>query len=107
MCQPVAADGVPLGPRAVVQPIRQLRGAMGTQLDPNTAWMLLRSLETLKLRIFMDRSVLEIFANGRQCVTQRIYPTRVDSTGIRLFARGGRATARLVEVWDMEPVAIW
>ncbi len=49
----LVAGGV-TGPRAVVQPIRQLRGAMGTQLDPNTAWMLLRSLETLKLR--MDRA---------------------------------------------------
>ena len=35
-------------------PIRQLRGAIGTQLDPNSAWMLLRSLETLQLR--MERS---------------------------------------------------
>lgn len=32
--------------------------------------------EGLELRIFLDRSVLEVFANGRQCITQRIYPTR-------------------------------
>ena len=35
-------------------PIRQLRGAAGTQLDPNSAWMLLRSMETMQLR--MERS---------------------------------------------------
>jgi methionine-gamma-lyase len=46
----LVAGGV-TGRRAVVQPIRLLRGAMGTQLDPNTAWMLLRSMETLKLRM--------------------------------------------------------
>ena len=28
----------------------QLRGALGTQLDPHTCWMLLRSLETLGIR---------------------------------------------------------
>ncbi|MBS0395087.1 MAG: cystathionine gamma-synthase family protein [Proteobacteria bacterium] len=46
----LVAGGV-TGRREVVQPIRQLRGAMGTQLDPNSAWMLLRSMETLKLRM--------------------------------------------------------
>jgi len=46
----LVAGGV-TGRREAVQPIRQLRGAMGTQLDPNSAWMLLRSLETLKLRM--------------------------------------------------------
>jgi methionine-gamma-lyase len=46
----LVAGGV-TGRREVVQPIRQLRSAMGTQLDPNSAWMLLRSMETLKLRM--------------------------------------------------------
>ncbi len=46
----LVAGGV-TGSREAVQPIRQLRGAMGTQLDPNSAWMLLRSMETLKLRM--------------------------------------------------------
>jgi methionine-gamma-lyase len=32
-------------------PIRMLRNTMGTIADPNTAWMLLRSLETLELRM--------------------------------------------------------
>jgi methionine-gamma-lyase len=39
------------GAHAHVQPVRQLRGAIGTQLDPNSAWMLLRSMETLALRM--------------------------------------------------------
>ena len=32
--------------------------------------------EALHLRIFIDRSIVEVFANGRQCLTQRIYPSR-------------------------------
>ena len=57
--------------------------------------------ERLELRIFLDRSVLEIFANGRQCVTQRIYPSRADSKQIRLFCKGGAATVRSLQAWDM------
>ena len=46
----LVAGGVS-GSREHVLPIRQLRGAVGTQLDPNTSWMLLRSMETLQLRM--------------------------------------------------------
>jgi methionine-gamma-lyase len=46
----LVAGGV-VGTRAVVGPIKRLRGALGTQLDPNTAWMIMRSMETLSLRM--------------------------------------------------------
>ena len=39
------------GARRWMDPIRSLRNTMGTILDPNTAWMLLRSLETVALRM--------------------------------------------------------
>ncbi|MHC4645691.1 MAG: GH32 C-terminal domain-containing protein [Planctomycetota bacterium] len=37
--------------------------------------------ELLKLHVFLDRSIMEVFVNGRQCITQRLYPTRDDSDG--------------------------
>ena len=46
----LVAGGV-IGARDVVGPIKKLRGALGTQLDPNTAWMIMRSMETLSLRM--------------------------------------------------------
>jgi methionine-gamma-lyase len=46
----LVAGGI-TGARALVDPIKRLRGALGTQLDPNTAWMLMRSMETLSLRM--------------------------------------------------------
>ena len=46
----LVAGGV-VGAREVVGPIKRLRGALGTQLDPNTAWMIMRSMETLSLRM--------------------------------------------------------
>jgi methionine-gamma-lyase len=43
--------GAVVGSREAVAPIRSLRAGLGTQLDPNTAWMTMRSLETLALRM--------------------------------------------------------
>jgi len=42
--------GAAIGSREMVRPVRALRSAIGTQLDPNSCWMLGRSLETLGLR---------------------------------------------------------
>jgi methionine-gamma-lyase len=43
--------GAVLGPRELMRPVKLLRGAIGTQLDPHSAWMIGRSLETLSLRM--------------------------------------------------------
>lgn len=43
--------GAALGRRELVRPVKLLRGAIGTQLDPHSAWMIGRSLETLALRM--------------------------------------------------------
>ncbi|QGM47153.1 cystathionine gamma-synthase family protein [Methylocystis heyeri] len=43
--------GAVLGSAASLKPIRAMRGAIGTQLDPHSCWMLTRSLETLSLRM--------------------------------------------------------
>ena len=48
--------------------------------------LILGNGESLKLRVFIDRSVVEVFANDRQCLTKRIYPSREDSIGVRGFA---------------------
>ncbi|MDB5512641.1 MAG: methionine gamma-lyase [Enterovirga sp.] len=43
--------GAVVGSRDYVRPVKMLRGAIGTQLDPHSAWMIGRSLETLSLRM--------------------------------------------------------
>jgi methionine-gamma-lyase len=40
-----------VGERGLINQIRMMRNTIGTICDPNTAWMLLRSLETLELRM--------------------------------------------------------
>ena len=46
----LVAGGVS-GAKSFMDPVRALRNTMGTICDPNTAWMLLRSLETVELRM--------------------------------------------------------
>jgi methionine-gamma-lyase len=43
--------GGALGSKALLDRVRTLRNTIGTILDPHSAWMLLRSLETLELRM--------------------------------------------------------
>ena len=43
--------GSVLGSKAAILPVRMTRNTIGTITDPHTAWMLLRSLETLELRM--------------------------------------------------------
>lgn len=46
----LVAGGV-LGDQRLIDIIRPMRNVIGTICDPNTAWMLMRSLETLELRM--------------------------------------------------------
>ena len=57
--------------------------------------------EPIKLHIFIDRSVVEVFANGKQCVAVRVYPGREDSTGVSLRSQGGSAVLRSLDAWQM------
>ncbi len=43
--------GAVLGSIAALKPIRSMRSAFGTMSDPHTGWLLMRSLETLELRM--------------------------------------------------------
>ena len=58
--------------------------------------------EPLSLRVFVDRSVVEVFANERHCLTARVYPTREDATGVSMVAEGGRARVEDLACWAME-----
>ena len=56
-------------------------------------------------QIFVDHSVVEVYANTRACLTSRIYPSRAESIGVELFGRGGPAQLRKLDVWEMG--SIW
>jgi beta-fructofuranosidase len=55
----------------------------------------------LDLRILVDRSIVEVYANDRVAITGRVYPTRTDSSGVAIFADGGDATIERAVVWPL------
>lgn len=57
--------------------------------------------EPLRLRVFLDRSIIEVFANDRLSITSRIYPTRPDSLGVAAFAVGAPGELLALDAWRM------
>src|SRR4029077_4868129 len=57
----------------------------------------------LNLRLFLDRSVLEVFANDTLCATKVISPLR-DNATLEIHAKG-QAKAKYVKAWPMN--SIW
>jgi len=106
----LVAGGV-VGSRALINPIRMMRNTIGTITDPNSAWMLLRSLETLELRMsragenaarvcafFADHPKVEsvgylgFLHDGRQADIYRRHCTGAGST-FSLYLKGGEREA--------------
>ena len=79
----LVAGGI-TGSRDLINMIRMMRNTIGTITDPNTAWMLLRSLETLELR--MTRAGENA---ARVCAFLRDHP-KVESVGYLGFLTEGR-----------------
>ena len=75
-------------------------GTSGRRVEER-APLALRPGEPLKLRVFVDKSVVEIFANNRQAIGRRVYPAREDSLGVVLFVEGGRAAFKSIQAWPM------
>ena len=65
---------------------------------------LLEGEDVLRLHAFVDRSVLEVFVNRRECGTLRPFHN-IEDKAMRLFSEGGTARIRSVDVWEMG--SIW
>ncbi len=87
----LVAGGV-VGAKALITPIRMMRNTIGTITDPNTAWMLLRSLETLELR--MSRAGENA---AKVCAFFRHHP-KVESVGYLGFLESG-SDARQADIF--------
>lgn len=83
--------GAALGRADVVAPVRMMRTGLGTTPDPYTCWLVLRSLETVKLR--MERA----FANAHRCAAfLRDHPA-VERVRFPAFLPQGSAERALYE----------
>ena len=59
----------------------------------------------LRLRVFVDRSVVEVFVNGKLYLAMRVYPGRNDSVGVSVRAQGQEAVLKKLDAWQMR--SIW
>ncbi|MFC7322438.1 GH32 C-terminal domain-containing protein [Halobacillus campisalis] len=58
--------------------------------------------ENLKLSLYVDRSMIEAYANGKKSITTRAYPTRSDALGIKLWSKQGKAKIESMKIWEMD-----
>ena len=71
---------------------------------PETGSFYLEPEETLKLRIFVDKSVVEVFANGKLCVAARVYPSLEDSVGVSVRSQGQDSKLISLDAYQMRNI---
>lgn len=69
------------------------RGIQGGRLELND--------ENLKLQIYLDRSMVEAYANELKSLTTRVYPSRTDALGVKIWG-DGNLMIKSMEVWEMK-----
>jgi len=60
--------------------------------------------EKLKVRIFVDKSVIEVFVNDRISCVSRVYPTLNDSAGVSINPIGGSINLNSCICYDMKSI---
>lgn len=58
----------------------------------------------VRLRVFVDRSIVEVFVNDVQALAVRVYPQEAQSRGVAVFSRGGGTKLESLEAWTMKSV---
>ncbi|MCP3781206.1 GH32 C-terminal domain-containing protein [Paenibacillus sp. MZ03-122A] len=82
--------------KTTLHPGEKCRGVQGGKLE------LLG--ENLKLHIYLDRSMVEAYANGLKSLTTRVYPSRMDALGLEIWG-DGEPFVKSLDIWDMQ--SIW
>ncbi len=71
---------------------------------PLTLPFFLNAGETVKLRIFIDKSVVEVFVNGKQALTASVRPSRDDSIGVSIRSQVQEAEIISLDAWQMKSI---
>lgn len=75
----------------------------GLQVGRGNAPFALADGEDLTLRVFIDKNLVEVFANDRQAAAFCHAKTRANPN-IRLFAKGGEANVKSIKAWQMKSI---
>jgi beta-fructofuranosidase len=73
----------------------------GTRRQDVHGFLALERGETLRLRVLVDHSVVEVFANERLVLSTRVYPTRDDSVHGAAWLDGAGEVA--LQAWPLRP----
>lgn len=71
---------------------------------PENAMVAVADGEPLELRVFIDKSIVEVFVNDKQCVALRVYPGRDDSVGVSLQSIGRDAKLDSLVAYQMKNI---
>ena len=83
-----------------------LRSSLDPQTEPERVTVDHRlEANTLRLRVFVDASIVEVFADKTTCLTGRVYPTLLESCGVTLTCLSGRLEVRELTLWPLK--SIW
>jgi hypothetical protein len=77
------------------------------KIDVQEAPFELKKGEKAHVRVFLDKSTLEVFVNGRQCITQMVYPTLSDATSIEVFSDDSPIKVAVAKAWKLFPTMQW
>lgn len=61
----------------------------------------LRGGSTMKINVFIDHSILDIFINDKWATSIRVFPTDTDANGIEAFA-GGDVQVQSLRAWTLQ-----
>jgi beta-fructofuranosidase len=63
--------------------------------------IVLNRSDLLSVRIFVDYSVVEAFANSKCCYTSRTYPERDDCLSVALYSIDGDLKVKDIDIWEI------
>jgi beta-fructofuranosidase len=93
-CNGQGERGIPI----VVEPGKQTL-TLGDTVAPFT----LPPGEAVELRVYLDKDMVEVFANDRQALVA-IHPHEPGELHVKLLSEGGAATKADVTAWNMKPL---
>lgn len=59
----------------------------------------------LKLNVFVDHSIVDIFVNDRWATSIRVFPTDAAAIGVEAYAENGTAKVKSISAWNLSPSA--
>lgn len=70
------------------------KGIQGGILDLND--------NILRMRLFVDKSIVEAYANKEKSISSRVFPTLDHSKGLEIYGVDGEPFVRLMKVWSLD-----